>query len=111
MDWDGLLDAGLMGDLLRMAIEVVMLLVGIILTPISALIALTLPDINNALLSIPILFDYANTYLGWILSAFAIPGILLTFMAGYYLFAITSKLAVWPFKLALNWYRALKLGS
>jgi len=111
MDWDGLLDAGFLGDLLRLGIEVVMLIVGLILTPISALIAATLPDVNNALLSIPILFDYANTYMGWILSAFAVPGLLLTFMAGYYIFTITAKLGVYPLKLALNWYRALKLGS
>lgn len=111
MNWDELLDAGFLGDLFRLVIEVTMLIVGIILTPISALIAATLPDINNALLAIPILFEYATTYMGWIISAFAIPGLLLTFMVGYYVFTITTKLGVWPLKLALNWYRALKLGS
>lgn len=108
MDWDGLLDAGFLGSLLRLVIEVAMLIVGVVLTPISALIASLLPDINNALLAIPIIFDYANTYIGWILSAFAIPGLLLVFMSGYYIFSVTSKLAVWPLKTALNWYRALK---
>jgi len=111
MDWDGLLNAGFLGDLLRVVIEVVMMLVGLLLTPISALIATLLPDINNALLSIPILFDYANTYLGWVISAFGIPSILLVFVSGYYIFTVTSKLGVYPLKLALNWYRALKLGS
>lgn len=111
MDWDGLLNAGFLGDLLRIAIEVIMAFVGLLLTPLSALIEKTLPDVNNALLSIPILFDYANTYLGWIISAFAVPGLLLVIMSGYYLFIVTTKLGVWPFKLALNWYRALKLGS
>jgi len=108
MEWTGLLDAGFLGDLLRMLIEVVMVIVGLILTPISALIATLLPDVDQALLKIPAVFAYANTYLGWIISAFAIPGLLLAVMVGYYFFSITSKLTVWPIKVALNWYRSLK---
>jgi len=111
MEWTGLLDAGFLGDLVRIVIEVIMAIVGIILTPISALISVMMPDVDEALLKVPEVFAYANTYLGWLISALALPGILLTLVVGYYTFSVTMKLLVYPVKLALNWYRALKLGS
>jgi len=109
MDFSVLLDSGFLGDLLRALIEVVMAIIGVILTPLGYLIASLLPNLDEAMLKVPELFNYAATYMGWIISAFAIPSLLLTVMLGYYLFVLTTKLTVWPIKLAISWYHTLKL--
>jgi len=107
MEWSGLLDADLLSSLLTVVIEIAMAFVGIILIPISFLVSVLMPDLDAALLKVPAVFDYASTYMGWIISAFGIPSLVLTLMVGYYLFAVTSKITVWPVKVALSWYRAL----
>lgn len=97
-----------LNQLLTLLMQLVMILVGIILLPISALIKTLIPNLDDGLSKVSTIFDYASTYMSWIFSAFAVPSVLITIMVGYYSFVLTSKFALFTFKIGLQWYRTFK---
>jgi len=105
---DQLISFSWLTTLVEIVLQVIMTIVAILLTPISMIISTYLPDFDNALRSLAQMFDYAITYMGWIISAFAIPSLVITAMIAYYTFVVLSKLTMWSIKLGISWYRAIK---
>lgn len=79
----------------------------IILYPINFLVVTYIPELNNALVTITDYFNYANTYMSWIFSAFAVPSFAVTLAASYYFFTWTIQFSAYSFKLLLKWKKAL----
>lgn len=108
-DWmESILSAQWLTDLVYLLMQVIMVIAGIILAPISIIIENVLPDFSNSLSQISIVFDYALQYSSWFISAFAVPPALIGMVVGYYTFSIGATLSVWTIKLALSWFRAFK---
>lgn len=105
---ESILSSSFVQLLLELVIKIVMVLVGILLLPISALIKLFVPDFDQGLQQLATILDWAVDYAGWILSAFAIPTLLISMVVSYYTFIITTKLSIFGFKIALNWYKTIK---
>lgn len=79
----------------------------LILLPFNLLITNYAPGFDDALMTIADYFNYANTYMAWIFSAFAVPTFAITMAAGYYLFVFTITFGAYSFKLLLKWKNAL----
>lgn len=94
--------------LFEILITVIMTIVGIILIPVSIIINTYFPDFDQALSLLADTFDYIMYYAGWILSAFAIPTLVISAMIGYYTFVLMTKTLAWPFKIGLQWFKAFK---
>ena len=105
---DQLLSFSWVIDLFELIIQVIMSVVAILLLPFSIIISQTMPDFDMGLAAFADTLTLALTYMGWVISAFAIPSYLLVAIAGYYTFVVLSKLGVFGYKLGLTWYRALK---
>lgn len=112
MDLNGffetIMNASWLQDIFFLIMQVVMGLVGILLLPFSLVIKTFMPEMDSALANIEPMFNYASTYTGWIISAFAIPSIVITLMVSYYSFVVLAKLGVWGGKLAIRWYTTFK---
>jgi hypothetical protein len=99
------------GDYIQALIQAVFAvisgLITIILYPFSILISTFIPDLDQGLAAIAEMFNYAATYIGWIMNAFAIPGVAIALISSYYLFTFTVSLGTWGIKLVLAWKKAL----
>ena len=109
--WDGLWNAILKGDLLLalflLILNVIASVVNVILWPFGVLIATLIPSLDGMLTALSEYFDYAATYLAWIIDAFNIPGIVITAISSYYFFRFTTTFTVWTIKLLIKWKVAL----
>lgn len=76
----------------------------IILWPFNQIIEAFMPDFTNAVNQLTVVFDYAGTYLGWILNAAAIPSTVLSLVVAYWVFVLSTKVAVWIPKTVLKWW-------
>lgn len=103
-----LLQAEWLHNFVMLIMQVLMGITSIILLPISVLINVLLPDFDEALGNIDILFVYALQYWGWTASAFAIPGALISIGVGYLTFVITAKLSVFGIKFGMNVYKSIR---
>lgn len=83
-------------------------LIAIVLAPISALIAASIPGIDTMFAQVAAWLNYATTYVGWVVDAFGIPPIVCTIVVLYYTFVFTSSFSVFSIKLGIKWYGALK---
>lgn len=108
-EWlDAVLSAKWLTSIFELFMQVVMVFVGILLYPISVVIKRFFPAMDDLLSYIPQAFDYALTYMGWVLNSFAVPTIVIVGLVGYYTFVLSARFSVFTFKLALKWYRAIK---
>lgn len=82
-------------------------LVSLILYPFGLIVQTVMPDLDEALTALGQYFEYAGTYIAWLLDALAIPGIVVTMVAAYYLFVFTTTFGAWSIKLILKWKKAL----
>lgn len=82
-------------------------LLDILLAPINFLIVTYIPSLDNALSYIAQYFNYADTYIGWILSATGFPTLSITLLASYFFFKFSISLGVYSFKTLLKWKEAL----
>lgn len=82
-------------------------LVSIILYPFSLIVKNVMPDLDTALSALGQYFEYAGTYLAWLLDALAIPSIVVTMIAAYWLFVFTTTFGAWSVKLILKWKKSL----
>lgn len=87
---------------------VIQVLVGIILTPLGLIIKTLIPSSEFVFDSIASFFDYAMTYIGWIIDALAIPSILLNYIILAFLFKIGLTSSIAGFKIGLKWYNRMK---
>jgi len=93
--------------LIQAFLAVVGTIIAVILYPFSILIETFLPELNDGLASIASLFTYADTYMAWLLNAFAIPSTAIVLISAYYLFTFTVSISTWGIKLVLQWKKAL----
>lgn len=82
-------------------------IITVLLSPIDTFITNNLPDFSNVLASFSNFIDEVIGFFPWILSWFHIPGTLLIFVVGYYVFKLSSSAAISVLKLVLAWYRKL----
>lgn len=93
--------------LMQLVLAIVSTLVSIILLPFSWLIQQFLPEFDSGLNSIAGYYEYASTYMSWIINALGLPAIVITMVAGYYIFTWTITFSVWAVKLLISWKKAL----
>lgn len=93
----------------ELILTIVTIFVKIILWPIDALIKAVLPEFSGGLTAVGEFLQYIGQGLGWAISAAGIPFLALSVIATYYLVALTLPVQIWGIKLAVKWYRALKL--
>lgn len=109
--WQEAIDTIMSGDILLGIFQVIMALVvtivNLILYPFSLLINQFVPDLDQALAALAGYFNYAGTYMGWLLNALAIPGIVVTMIAAYYLFSYSTTFGAWAVKLMVKWKQAI----
>lgn len=84
-------------------------LVNVILLPLDTLIQTTIPGFSEVLNYVENLITMLLGFFPWILSWFNIPLVVLTWVASYYIAKFTLTLLIHPIKLALAWWRTLKL--
>lgn len=87
---------------------IVMTGVKILLLPIDALIAATLPSVSQAFTDVANLFTVIGTGFGWAYSLTGFPFSALVLVMTYLIFKLTLPIQFWFFKLALSWYKTLK---
>lgn len=104
---EGVLELDFMQDFVQGLFNAYMFIVNLFLLPISLMIKNVIPTFDSALDQLQHVFNYAITYVGWFISAFAIPPVLLTMILGYYTFVVTTRLTLWGAKLMLKWRKAI----
>lgn len=95
--------------ILQGIISLVMGLVNIILYPIDALITTFLPDLSSGLAAINNMLNLVINVFGWVVDMTGLSKGCLSLIVLYFTFLLTAPLAVSTVKLALKWYKALKL--
>jgi len=93
--------------LIQAFLAVVGTVIAVILYPFSLLIETFIPELNDGLSAIAQLFTYADTYMAWLINAFAIPSTAIILISTYYLFAFSVSIGTWGVKLVLQWKKAL----
>lgn len=77
----------------------------IILSPIDLLIARFLPSVNDMITYISNFLDYVFTYIGWVIDAFGIPQVALTFIIALFVLRYAIYFSVYLFKIIFGWVR------
>ena len=111
MTWQTVIDSVSQGDyvvaLFQALMVTLMTIANIILYPFGLLIASVMPGLDSGLSALSQYFSYAQTYMSWIFSAFAIPAEAISIIAAYYLFSFTVSFGTWAIKLAFKWKKAI----
>lgn len=109
--WQDAFNSIINGDFLLGLFQVVLAtltsIVNVILYPFGLLIQLWLPALDEGLTALAGYFDYATTYMNWLIDAFAIPAPVLIMVSAYYFFSFTTSFSVWGIKLLLHWKKAI----
>lgn len=105
--FDNILNSQFLESLVTLLMNVLIGIVKIILLPIDLIIKQFFPGLPDILQNVQFVFDTASTYVGWIVSAFAIPTTILSIMTIYYTFVILSRFYMWFIKTALRWVKML----
>ena len=92
----------------NVVIGMVFALIGLLLTPLNALIATYMPSLNDAFLAIGDLFGYITDALGWAVSVSGLSAFSLSLIALYYIAKFTLPALVYNIKLAFAWFRTLR---
>lgn len=109
--WEDAVSSIMNGDwilgVFQLIMAVLISVVNLILYPISLLIESVFPDLSNGLAHIAQFYEYAATYMGWIINLFAVPAFAIMLIAAYWFFSFTATFAVWTVKLVVKWKQAL----
>lgn len=89
--------------------SLVISLVGVLLAPIDLLIQQFLPDLGNALTAFGNALNIAGNSIGWVISLSGISNTAISLIITYYTFKLTVPVLISTLKLAIKWYKALKL--
>lgn len=95
--------------LLNGILNFVMGLVNVLLLPLDTLIQTTIPGFVDVLNYVEDLISMLLGFIPWILSWFNFPMVVITWVASYFIAKFTLTLLIHPIKLALAWWRTLKL--
>lgn len=88
--------------------NIIITLVGVILTPIDNLITSALPDLSNALTSVANFLNIALSSIGWVISLTGLNSNVISIVVIYYTFKLTAPMLFYLIKLAISWYDKLK---
>lgn len=88
--------------------NVIISLVNVLLTPIDALIASSLPSLDNAINAIGQLFATIGVSIGWGISLVGISSECIALIVAYFVFKLTLPIAFYLVKTAIAWYDKLK---
>jgi hypothetical protein len=109
--WSDAMNSILQGDFMLGTFQVIMAVsitvVNIILYPFGLLVKTFIPNLDAGLIALSDYFDYATTYMAWILNAFAVPTAVVAMVASYYLFVFSVTFGTWSVKLILKWRQAI----
>lgn len=83
-------------------------LVGVLLSPIDAIIANALPSLQVGLNAIGSFLTLITSSIGWVLSVFGLSSECLSLIVLYYTFKLTVPLTIYTIKLAIRWYDKIK---
>ena len=83
-------------------------LVGIILSPIDLLIENALPNLDGAINAVGTLFNIIGQSIGWGISLTGISSECIALIVTYYVFKLSTPMLFYLIKLALSWYNKLK---
>lgn len=83
-------------------------LVGIILSPIDLLISQFLPDLSSAFGAIGSMFSLVDGVMGFCVSVTGLSSETLSLIVLYWTFKLTAPLVVSAIKMSIKWYKALK---
>ena len=97
----------MINTILQGLISFIISLINIFLSPINALVSTYLPNVDQALTSIGNFLSICVSSIGWVISAFAIPSIVINLIVTYYTLVLTVPLLVHAVKLAVKWYHTL----
>lgn len=89
--------------------SLVLSIIDVVLVPIDATIESSLPGISEVLNYIGQFFNYILGFIPFIFSWFNLPSWLVDFTIAYYVFKLTVPLIVHTIKLAVSWFRSIKL--
>lgn len=90
-------------------INIIMFLVDIVLSPIDLLIQTLLPDVSGALSAVGAMFQYALTYIGYLVDMTCLSSECISLIILYFTFKLTAPLLFSTIKVALKWYNSLKI--
>ena len=90
-------------------ISLVMALVELMLYPINFIISTFLPDLDNALYYVANMFELAGQCVGFCVSMLGLSSFAVSIIVLFWVFKLTAPFAINSIKLAINWYRSLKL--
>lgn len=83
-------------------------LVGILLSKVDAVILEFLPDLSSALTAISNMFNLASNVMGFCVSLTGLSSETISLIVLFYTFKLTLPLLISTVKLAVKWYNALK---
>jgi len=105
--WNTLLSGDMLLALFYLILALISTIVSIILYPFSYIISSNMPAINAGLELLVQYFNYATTYLTWLLDALAVPVLAIILVSNYYLFMFTVSFVTWTVKLFIHWKGAI----
>lgn len=109
--WDEAINTFVNGDFLlglfQLVMAVLVTIVNVILYPFGLLIKATIPSLDAGLTALAGYFDYAGTYMAWVLNAFAVPAVVVVMLVSYYTFSYGITIAAWTIKLVIRWKQAI----
>lgn len=82
-------------------------LVGVLLSPIDSLITSALPGLSSAINAVGSFLQICTSAIGWVLSCFALSSSCISLIVAYFTFKLTVPLLIYVFKLAVKWYHML----
>ena len=83
-------------------------LVGVLLSPIDLAIRAALPDLSTAFAAIGSIFSYASSSIGWAISLSGLSSSAISLLILYYTFKLTLPITFATIKLAIKWYDKIK---
>lgn len=83
-------------------------LVGLLLTPIDALIETALPALDNAINAVGQFLNLVSQGLGWSISVTGLSSECLSLIVIFFVFKLTTPILFSTIKLAIHWYDKLK---
>lgn len=82
-------------------------LVGVLLSPIDTLITSALPGLASAINAVGSFLQICVSAIGWVLSCFGLSSSCLSLIVIYFTFKLTVPLLIHAFKIAIKWYHML----
>lgn len=88
--------------------KIIMVLVEVVLSPIDALISAAFPDLSVVISAIGTVFNYALSYINFLISCFGLSPLAIQILVLFYSFKLVVPFTVSAVKQAIKWYNALK---